>query len=413
VTADGDRPSVLTDLEQEESRILLDLDRVRAARALVEGGLPTPGLFLSYGEVMRLRAGTGPRFPTGFSKIDQRLDGGLFAGNFVVIQGPPGGGKSMLATQLSLHLAPACAVAVYFSDEGNASAAVTIAQQLGQRRTEILRNDPGAVAEAVARIDALPFYRIVDHFHRAATLEQIVVELDAFAPPGLQRVLLLDSAQTLRLAGMIQRESPVERVQRASRTVFELTRKYALITFLVTRINRASFGKKNEADLTDPIAAAWGGGMEWDVDLMLHLENKGTELNPKVRAQIPKNRISGWTGPTPLVLDWARKRFLEEDEVESDSDILAKNEAAVAAAMPIVEGIIRARDGVSWNDVRKDAHLSSETLREARVRLLQTGKIHSKRRAGRGGGELWYLGPSPRTLFSIPPDDDPQDEQEE
>jgi hypothetical protein len=346
-------------------------------------------------EVGAMRRGIGIRYATGLPLLDTHLEGGLFAGNFFEIQGPPGAGKSLLATQIALNLARlGCAVETIFSDEGNAGAFVTIGQQLGEERRLIQHNDEAATSRLYAATDeVLPYFRMANHFHRDATIEHVVDELDLYAPPGLQRVLLMDSAQTIRLASGSPRESPTEKVQRASRVMYDLVRERQIILILTSRISRGSFGKGKgkDGELTEPIAAAWGGGIEWDSDLMLHLFNKAQPNQTKVRASIEKNRLTGWSGPCPLSLEWARKRFVELDEKAEE----AHAEQLVEPIKEKILDVLKGRDGVTTNELRAGVKGDGATFREARERLLRRGEIHSLRRKGRGAGELWYVGPKP------------------
>lgn len=397
---DNERPDpVLEEIRRKKTRFLEGLHELDEIEREHLGSsysppepVPTEGLFLTYADVMTARSGVGPRFSTGFSVIDKRLDGGLHAGNYCVIQGPPGSGKSLLATQLALQMAPTCAVTVLFADEGNASAAVTIAQQVGQARGAILKNEPDAVRNAVAALGALPFFRIVNHFHKLATLEQIVTELDAFGPPGLQRVLLVDSAQTARFGEIDGKESETEAVRRGVRLMFDQTRQRGLITIMVSRLNRAGFGKKKpDEEGVEPIAAAWGGGTEWDVDLMIHLDGNATQEEPKVRGRIVKNRISGWIGEVPMVLDWARKRLLERDPAVEEREKADKEALALSNVRDKILAVLTGRQGISGALLEKEVGGNRKRVREARVSLQTEGRVVSRKRGGKGGGEEWLL----------------------
>jgi len=356
--------------------------------------VPPEKLWLLTEEVMAERHVAADRVGIGLPGIDKRLDGGLYPGTLTAIQGAPGAGKTAFATQVALHLAGlGCSVACYFGDEGNVGAFVTICQQMGGSRAAALKNDAEALRGVLASVRAFPFFRLVRPSHPEATLERMVEGLVRLSPPGAPRVFLVDSAQVLRLASERSRESPVERVQRAVHELRAETLKHSLITLLVSRVHRGSFGKKKEEDETDPIAAAWGGATEWLAEVIIHLDGKPTPEEPKLRMRVPKNRISV-SGPfaVTLRLDWPRKRFMEIDEEEEKREKDAKQKADFEE---VKKRLLTGRDGVSGATIEREMKGRRGILREARAALAVEGKIHSRRREGRGGGEEWHLGPAP------------------
>jgi hypothetical protein len=287
-----------------------------------------------------------------------------------------------------------CSVAAYFGDEGNAGAFVTICQQLGVSRTAVLGGDNPAIDLASEAVLALPWFRIVRPSHRDATLEKMVEGLVRMSPNGAPRVLLIDSAQVLRLANEKPRESPVERVQRAVHELREQTLANALITLLVTRVHRGSFGKKKEEEEVDPIAAAWGGAVEWLAELILHIDGKPTPEDPKARLRVAKNRVSAaGVFTVPLRIEWARKRFVEVDPREDEAEKNAARAKALQATKEKILAALKGRDGVATATLKKEVGGKASAFVAARQDLTADGLIHARKRKGHGGGEDWYLGP--------------------
>lgn len=55
------------------------------------------------------------RFSTGVPNLDRVLGGGVLRGTIVMVIGPPGSGKTVLAQQIVFHAAKRGEVALYFT----------------------------------------------------------------------------------------------------------------------------------------------------------------------------------------------------------------------------------------------------------------------------------------------------------
>jgi hypothetical protein len=376
-------------------------DLEREAAASNGGGLvyePPEGLWLGYAEMLQERLSVGTRFATGLRLFDAKLEGGLYPGVVVAIQGPPAAGKTGLATQIALNLARAgCAVGALFADEGLSGAAIMVGQQLGANRVPLMAGEEESTALAVREAEGLPFFKVMRPSHHKATLEEFAKGFDALAPKGMQRVWLLDSAQTLRLAKAGNgRESQFDRIARAVELVRDLTLDLRAITLLVSRVNRSAYAKKKEEERSDPLGSSWGVALEYFVELLVNLEGKPTVEKPRTVLRVSKNRISALGNfVLPLDMDFPRHGFREIDPRVDDEE----KEAARLATLETVKGRIltalAGRDGVSGSALEKELKGKAATVREARGMLAVDGKIHAERRKGAGGGENWYLGPAP------------------
>ena len=360
--------------------------------------VPPEGLWMSFDDVMAERAGIGQRYGTGLPLLDAKLDGGLYAGTLNAIQGGPGLGKTALATQIGLHLAAqGCSVACYFGDEGNNGAFVTVCQQLGVPRSAAMENNREGVSAARKIISDYRWFRLVRPSHKEATLERMVEGLVRLSPNDAPRVLLIDSAQVLRLTAEKSRESPVERVQRAIHLLRDLTLQHQLITLLVSRVHRGAFGKKKEEETVDPIAAAWGGATEWLAELIVALVGKPpTPEAPKVTVEIAKNRISvSGTWRFPLLIDWKTKRFLEVDPAAEEAEKKAANVETISKVKEKIRHQLVGRDGVPTTVLKKEVGGKGTYFVQARQEMAEEGLIHVEKRKGHGGKEEWFLGPPP------------------
>jgi hypothetical protein len=414
----GKRPQLPEDaspeeeLAAEETALGLRIEDIRLARQELAGFEkreyePPPGLWLGYPEMLAERRDAANRFQTGLRLFDQKLEGGLFPGVVVAIQGPPAAGKTGLATQLAVHLARAgCAVGALYADEGLSGAAVMLGQQFGASRVPLMAGNPEEIQRALDVAETLPFFKVMRPSHHKATLEEFVHGFDAIAPRGMQRVWLLDSAQTLRLSSRngIGRESQFDRIARAVEMVRDLTLEFKAICLLVSRVNRAAYAPKKDEDRADPLAASWGVALEYFVELLVNLEGKPTLEKPRTALRVSKNRVSAYGNfLLPLDMDFPRHGFIEVDAAADEAE---KEAARLTALGEIKERIVASltnRDGVSSRALEKEVKGGSRLVREARTALALEGRIYARKRKGPGGGEEWFLGQKPTEEVPKPP----------
>lgn len=396
--------SVLDALSEEEKTLRARLEACRTDLAEISGAKrEEPGLWLDFDEMLRRRATVGERMPLGFPQLDAKLEGGVFPGTVLTVQGKPGVGKTMLAIQWARNLGRTAAVAALFADEGLAGASIAIGQQVGADREPLVKNDPAAIALALANLKSeSAFFRALDPQHSEATLERLAADFDAMAPPLLPRVWLVDSAQTVRIAGpLTSKESPWERIARVVLVLRELAIRYRAVAILVSHVSRSSYKEKAEDKQSDPLGSAAGSAViERASELIAHLEGNPTVDKPRVILRIIKNRISaGGNFLIPLAMNYARKSFLEVDAVREAAEVQAVDDAArllaVENAVKKILDVLAGRDGVSGAQLRKEVKGRADVFFEARLALQAASKIHTRRRAARGGGEEWFIGPAP------------------
>jgi archaellum biogenesis ATPase FlaH len=273
---------------------------------------------------------TGPRFDLGFPAMDKSLEGGIYAGTITTCQGKPGIGKTMYLTQAALHMAETCAVACLFADEGVRGALITLGQQMGVPRNDLIARDPAAIKSAIDALnDKRPFFRLIKPSHPRAAIESFFEDFFRLAPPGMQRVALIDSGQRVRLKDTKNREGQFEAIGRRFETIRDISVNNSVISLVVSQVNRGQYRKQD--DLDDPLAGGYGSAaIEFASELLLNLDGNPTKAAPRVRLRAVKNRISAeGTFEIPLMMDYPRKAFIEIDPIavegEIDAEKLKKN----------------------------------------------------------------------------------------
>ena len=341
--------------------------------------------------VLEARHNVGQRFSTGLPSLDAKLEGGLYAGTLTIVQGKPGIGKTMLATQIALHMADKCAVAVLYADEGMQGAAVRIGQQLGVPRTSLMNGEGANLARAAH--EKAPFFRFLDPSRPESTVEFMFEEFNKMAPHGLQRVFLVDSAQVVRSVKITPRQDRRQAISTLLVELRELALRYRAIVIVVSQVGRGSYRSKNEDERVDPLAAGLEtSAIEFMADLILHLEGNPTKESPGVKLKCPKNRLSAdGQFNVPLVMDFPRARFLEADiaQMEAD-DAIARDTVLRKIAEEIRSLLIEDHpDGASTRVIMSESGKRWGDVGPALKTGTACGLLAKIKRTGRGGGVLY------------------------
>jgi hypothetical protein len=351
--------------------------------------------WLELGSVLEARHNVGQRFSTGLPSLDAKLEGGLYAGTLTVVQGKPGIGKTMLATQIALHMADKCAVAVLYADEGMQGAAVRIGQQMGVPRESLMNGEGAGLARTA--LGSAPFFRFLDPSRPESTVEFMFEEFHKMAPPGLQRVYLVDSAQVVRSVKVTPRQDRRQAISTLLVELRDLALRYRAIVLVVSQVGRGSYRSKNEDERVDPLAAGLEtSAIEFMADLILHLEGNPTKDSPSVKLKCPKNRLSAdGQFEVGLTMNFALARLFEIDEVVEEANKLVQRDKEAELVLNSVVELLKADyadDGASGNTIASELRPVQKTLVLAALRMGRTTeRLSRQKRSGRGAGWLYFV----------------------
>lgn len=255
----------------------------------------------------------GARLATGFETLDKALRGGLPMRRRVVVQGPPGSGKTSLLCQLMHHWSQAGIPCVWLAADEAAGGIITrLGQLAGFARDELEAEDAGGTA-ARARFAAECGGQevvVIDPDADLCTIEDAERVLLDLEPDGA-RVLFVDSLQTARCAAA----KGIDSVRECIDCKLEVLKGIALRGTLIlaaSEVSRGAYRSQDRAQRIDPLAAGKeSGGIEYGVDVLLSLSNVrgGAGL---VDAALPKNRL-GEKLAFRLRQDYARSSFTETE----------------------------------------------------------------------------------------------------
>lgn len=299
----------------ERRRQLEELEELEREQRGFNGQSP---LWLEYSDLFDAALTLGEQYPTGFPTIDRATDGGLTQGTVCTIQGKPGIGKTLVATQIARHLGKRCAVAALFADEGLTGARIRIGQQLGLERTRMRRPDEVARAAACKALkDQVLFWRFLQPRSKTSTVEFMAQDFDRIAPQGLPRVWLIDSAQVVKSENS-SKEGRRMQVSDVVWRVRELADQYKAIALLVSQVNRGAYAKKNKDERTEDLAAgSESSAIEYSSELILHVDG---DPKDKIEIRAPKNRYTGESFSAWCTVDFPTATFREIDAAAVEAE---------------------------------------------------------------------------------------------
>jgi len=273
--------------------------------------------------VQRILAGEpdpNPPIPTGFWRLDERMGGGFWRGDLIVVAGDTGLGKSTLAHNIVYNVASAGgAVLVWSTEMGPAEVGKRLLQCGSGVGGDKLRNGQGVTSEdegaLQAQIEAMAGWlvRIVGRPGRVSEVSHEArqsasrwrVPLDLIVVDYLQQMIPTDSSG---------RTNRAEQLNALSLGLKWMAMDLAVPVVLVSQLSRAAFREKGPPGKHDLLGS---GGIEQHSNtiLLLHRADK-TRLVTSLR--IDKQRegcITPWTGPGALALAWnpLLTRFEETD----------------------------------------------------------------------------------------------------
>lgn len=251
-----------------------------------------------------------PAVPTGLSRLDVQLGGGLKGGRFYVIGARTGVGKSALMGNMAVHAVRSGFKALYISLEMDAREIVTrmIASvsgvSIGKMEGKLLSDDENlAIVESYALMPGERFRfsmmaRTPDAVRRAA--------LKMRAAEGLD-LIFVDYLQLLHADGKVS--SRVEAVGEISRSLKLLAMELGIPVVTAAQLNRVSANTGAAPKLSD---LRESGSIEQDADVVLLLHAKEESFGVRqVDLKVAKNR-QGTCGKTSLIFDGSTMRFRQE-----------------------------------------------------------------------------------------------------
>lgn len=353
--------------------------------------------WLDFGDLFDHTLTLGDQFSTGFPTVDKFTDGGLARATVCTIQGKPGIGKTLVATQIARALGRHCAVAALYADEGLTGARVRLGQQLGVDRKRMRRPDDFARATACKALDdQVRFWRFLQPRSRTATIEFMAREFDRIAPEGLPRVWLIDSAQVVKCESNASdtKRPRREQISEVVWRVRDLASEYKAIALLVSQVNRGSYSKKKREEQTEDLAAgSETSAIEYASELILHIDGNPKE---KIEIRCPKNRYTGDTFSAWCTVDFPTATYHEIDAVTAEAERATQDDAKR------LQSVAKAREGIVKELKKASAGLSRRALREvvtgrpgtidaAVQELYDAGVIYHEPSTQRAGVEVWRL----------------------
>ena len=226
--------------------------------------------------------------PTKIAPLDELLNGGLRAGQLVVVGGRPGSGKSVLMMQMLLGNVSAAQAGLVVSLE-------MLAREMVDRLSK--RYKPEELA-------ALNLRYIDSTSNLAAILALVKVTAQRMNLCGV----VVDYLQLLEVPGS-GRDGREREIARASRQMKRLAMDLQVPVILGSQLNRNAekSGKPSLSDLRE------SGAIEQDADIVILL-HRDSETG-KGTAEVAKHR-GGRTGRIDLQLDGPRFQFVVQDKFQ-------------------------------------------------------------------------------------------------
>lgn len=336
----------------------------------------------------------GDRIATGFPTIDENFGGGPFPGSVIVIQGKPFSGKTLLATQMCLHMGRTAAVGCLFADEGLPGAVIRMGQQMGCDK-ELLESGDAATIAHFERGIAMREIHLMEPEERESTLETFVEQFMRRATPTRAPVWLLDSIQTIRCDGVKPGMGETERVMTVVAQARRLAQKHGAVAKLISRMSRAGYKSKKDEENIDPMAAGRGSGdIEYGTEAILSLHGDAEE---RLELRCVKNRfgVKKARFNLGLMLDFARASFHEQvgdvdvaREIEQDAKRLAR---MARVKEKLMKEMKKHPEGLTKSEIRALTGCRPADIIASVDEMYETHVIYPVKNEGKGGGMAWLV----------------------
>jgi replicative DNA helicase len=263
----------------------------------------------------RRAQGENDAIATGLRDVDDQLDGGLRAGELVVLGARPSMGKSAFALTLVRNVAQRGAVAVFSMEDAALMLVTRQVAAIGRVNLADLRNPERArdkdllwsrVVDGVDGLRGLPIYIDDKPALTAADVRRKALQVRRRVGDKLSLVVV-DYLQLMDAEG----DTRHRQLDEVAKAMKRLAKELAVPVMLLSQLNREA-DKANGPPGTHHLRDSGGIEEAADVIGLLWREARAKQETPenKHRAQIEftKNK-NGRTGTVPLFFDGATQRF--------------------------------------------------------------------------------------------------------
>ncbi len=331
---------------------------------------------LGLADVIAGMAAQGEPIPTGIPFLDRWFrKGGLYAGKLITLVGPPGAGKTTLATMILNSMSPQIPGRGLFVDEGRQEAAVRMGQQLGYSQDDLESGAPGLIQFMAQRLEGT--FLLDDPDEKGACVMHSMELLSRQGNGVLRgRLLVVDSAQRVRYT---PQTPPGERetIELVSYGMRDECRARKAIGILTSQSAREQYKAKRIEDRGHVLAASAGSrAPEYACDMQITFDIP--DENDVVRCEVAKNRM-GKRGVFFLKLDRVKAELIEVDaSAREESEQQEQVELAEARAEKLFSKILQElaeAPGQNTNQLRQAISARPNDVINAVKRLEQMGKI--------------------------------------
>ncbi|HEY8342227.1 MAG TPA: replicative DNA helicase [Calditerricola sp.] len=251
--------------------------------------------------------------PTGFSDLDERLDGGLWPGEMTIVAARTGTGKTAFLLQVSHHVAQQGKPVLFFTLEQSRSQlsmramAAHLKRDASLLRRGWLREEEwqGLMTEAARRGD-IPLH--VVEGYRDYTVEKMLARARQMQRSRGLALVVVDYLQIVSEPRMIG-QSREERVAEISRKLKAMALDLRVPVLCAAQLNRRA-DDRDRPSLSD---IRESGAIEQDADVVLFLWRPDRQAKERVKLTIAKQR-NGTTGEIDL---YFRPHLVKFEQVDT------------------------------------------------------------------------------------------------
>lgn len=281
-------------------------ETLAAVARMMENQVPRGPVLV--GDLMQLLADqpTPPVIPTGISRVDDLLDGGLRKHTMTVVGARPSIGKTTVANNMALNMAKTrTSVLLIEVEQASEEDAERMTAILGQHALRAVRRDRSLMKGVLKHYASLPLYL----WDGARTIEDVVAMSYRMSYLGVQAIFV-DYIQLLSTAQYYR--SQVEQVTEISKALKQVAKSAGVAMVALSQLSRQSENRDDRKPRLSDLRSSGAIEQDADVVLLLHrdVENDPTTLN----INIAKNR-HGPIGQTDVYFDLETQTLEDTDTV--------------------------------------------------------------------------------------------------